>query len=340
MYLKFRSLCKRVGVLALSMAMLFLLVSCGSNQENDTGVDAESAGDLVESTPVGEADDDQTQEPADAGDAQLQEATGTGDEQTQEPADAGDGQTQEATDTSDEQSQKPPETGDDQTQEPADTSDDQSQEPADAGEDQPDNASDGNAEGSPLSIGDKYEEILLSDGGFYCADLDNKELSLSGIREAITDDDSITAKATKFTVIDLDNDGANEIVLWLQINDVSDYGFEVLRYLDGNVYGYTLQYRSFMNLKTDGTFEFSGSASDTGVGKLGFSDAGCFTENLAYSESGYDDANELTVQYYANGKACSEEEFNDFVGQQGDKADVDWFDLTEGGVGAAFENKF
>lgn len=54
----------------------------------------------------------------------------------------------------------------------------------------------------------------------------------------VTDDDSIVVEIPQFAIIDLDNDGENEIVLWIQMNGVSDYGFEVLRYQNGVVYGY------------------------------------------------------------------------------------------------------
>ena len=210
----------------------------------------------------------------------------------------------------------------------------------DVNDEQSDSASDENEENSSPSIGERYKEILLDNGEFLSTDLHNKELSLANIGEAVTDDDSITVKATKFTIIDLDGNGENEIVLWLQINGVSDYGFEILRYKDEKVYGYTLPYRAFMNLKTDGSFEFSGGAADTGIGKLKFLEDEYTTEKLVYSDSEYNAANELKVQYFANGEACSEEEFNTAMSQQEEKPDVGWYDLTDNSVDIAFENRF
>lgn len=211
---------------------------------------------------------------------------------------------------------------------------------ADVNNEQSNSISDGYNENSSLLTGERYKAILLGNGEFLSTDLYNKELSLEDIREAVTDDDSITVKATQFAIIDLDGDGENEIVLWLLINGVSDYGFEILRYQDEKVYGYTLPYRAFMNLKTDGTFEFSGGVADSGIGKLKFLEDGYTIEKLVYSDSQYNAENELKVQYFAYGEACSEEEYNTAMSQQEAKKDVSWYELTADSVNLAFENIF
>ncbi|MBD5503902.1 MAG: hypothetical protein HDR09_09220 [Lachnospiraceae bacterium] len=188
----------------------------------------------------------------------------------------------------------------------------------------------------PLTAEDNYKAVLLNNGDFISTDMQNKKINLTNIKEVVTDDDSITVAATKFADMDLDDDGHNEIILWIQINDISDYGFEVLRYQEGAVYGYTLQYREFMDLKTDGTFIFSEGAADLGIGKLSFSGNGCVIDKLYYSESQYDSNNELEVQYIANGTLYSEEEFNNDMSHQEEKSNVTWYDLTPGNVESAF----
>lgn len=213
--------------------------------------------------------------------------------------------------------------------EPVEISSEYSEKPDEIGED-----------GQSVSIKENYRSILLNNGRFICTDLKNQELNIGEIKEAITDDDSITAAVTKFAVVDLSGDGENEIVLWIQINSVSDYGFEILRYQEDAVYGYTLPYRVFMDLKTDGTFMFSGGAADSGIGKLRFSEDGYTVDQVYYSESEYDSENELIVQYFANGETCSEEEFNDAVRRQEEKQNIGWYDLTADDVNIAFENEF
>ena len=184
-----------------------------------------------------------------------------------------------------------------------------------------------------------YKSILLGKSNFICTDLANESLNISEIGRAVTDDDSVTVSAAKFTIMDIDGDGKDEAVLWLQINNISDYGFEILHYRNGEIYGYTLQYRAFMNLKTDGTFLFSGGAADYGIRKMTFSETGYSVRALAYSQSGYDENNELTIQYFVNDEPCSEDEFNDILSGQEQKADVEWYDLSENNVNAVLGNR-
>ena len=212
----------------------------------------------------------------------------------------------------------------------------QGQVSADTGNEQPKDSSVEGDEQLPLSAEDNYKAVLLNNGDFISTDMQNKKINLTNIKEVVTDDESVTVAATKFAVMDLDNDGQNEIILWIQINSISDYGFEILRYQEGAVYGYTLQYREFMDLKTDGTFIFSDGAADSGIGKLSFSGNEYAIDKLYYSESQYNSNNELEVQYIANGTSYSEEEFNNDMSHQGEKSNVKWYDLTPGNVESAF----
>ena len=183
------------------------------------------------------------------------------------------------------------------------------------------------------SGGNLYRSILLGKSDFICTDLGNKSLNISEIGQVITDDESDAVNAVKFAVLDLDADGEDEIILWLQ-NGTYDCGFEILHAQSGEVYGYTLWYRAFMELKADGTFEFSGGAADSGIGKLNFSETGYSVDGQAYSQSSYDANNELAVQYFIDHEPCSENEFYDRINAQEQKADAEWFDLSEDNVNA------
>lgn len=194
----------------------------------------------------------------------------------------------------------------------------------------------GETEQSPELEENNYKSILLGKSNFICTDLANKSLNISEIGQAVTDDDSVTVSATKFAIIDIDGDGEDETVLWLQINGISDYGFEILHYQNGEIYGYTLPYSAFMNLKTDGTFLFSGGAADFGIGKIIFSETGYSVSGQAYSQSGYDSNNELTVQYFVNDESCSADEFDNAINSQEQKTDVKWYDLSDDNINAVF----
>lgn len=65
--------------------------------------------------------------------------------------------------------------------------------------------------------------------------------------------------------VDMDADGEQEVILQTGTgNEI------VLTYKDGKVYSYAFPFRGMKNIKTDGTFESSGSASDTYIGRLKF----------------------------------------------------------------------
>ena len=200
------------------------------------------------------------------------------------------------------------------------------------------------AEGSGQSVQsrdpveNKYKSILSGNEDFICEDLENQNLNIKKIGQVITDDNSITVSVAKFAIIDLDGDGGNEMVLWLQINGISDVGFEILHDRDGAVYGYTLQYRSFMELKTDGTFTFSSSAADSGIGKLSFPEKGYNIDKQIYSQPEYDSNNKLTVQYFVNGESCSEGDFYNVMNVQDQKKGVEWYDLSADNINTVFDN--
>lgn len=67
-----------------------------------------------------------------------------------------------------------------------------------------------------------------------------------------------SVKITKYTSVDLDQDEVPEIILWILVNQYSDYGTLVLRFQDNQVEGYTFWYRQLFELKQDSTFSTSG----------------------------------------------------------------------------------
>ena len=155
-------------------------------------------------------------------------------------------------------------------------------------------------ENTSSGMEERYKAILLGDGDFVNIEYSDQDirLNIEHIKEVVSDEDWVTAEVIKFTVIDLDGNGENEIVLWIQSNNGLDYGFEILYFQDQEVYGFTLPYRGFMHLKTDGTFYSSGGMDNRGIRKLRFSERGYTIEDVSDSES------------------------------QEEKSDVEWYDLT------------
>ncbi|MEA4893878.1 MAG: hypothetical protein VB064_01300, partial [Oscillospiraceae bacterium] len=182
------------------------------------------------------------------------------------------------------------------------------------------------------SIMEAYKAVLQGTE-FFSVDT-NKNLNINQLNQSVSDDSSITAKATKFAIVDLDNDDTPEVILWLTVNNDDYYGFEVLRYHNGVVYGYTLWYRSFMNLKADGTFSFSSGAADYGFGSVEFTEKPYSIEKITYSESSYDPNNNMNISYFVNHESATEDEFQSAFNRQSEKADATWYDFTDDNIEA------
>lgn len=192
-----------------------------------------------------------------------------------------------------------------------------------------------NPPGQPLDSAEhNYKSVLLGKSNFICTDLENKSLNISEIKQVVSDEDWVTASVIKFAVTDLDGDGDEEVALWIQANSDTDWGFEILDDQNGKIHGYTLWYRSFMNLKTDGTFSTSHSAADTGMGRITFSETG-YSIIETYSETTYDAVkDEWIVEYFADNEPCSIDEFYEMTEGQEQKADVEWYDFSENNINA------
>ena len=60
-------------------------------------------------------------------------------------------------------------------------------------------------------------------------------------------------------------------------------------------------------------------------------------ETSDYSQSVYDFNNELTVQYFVYDEACSKSEFIYAISSQEQKADAEWYYLSENNINNVFE---
>lgn len=187
---------------------------------------------------------------------------------------------------------------------------------------------------SPLSA---YQSVLQNKAEFFSTDA-NKNLNISQLNQAVSDDSGVTAKAAKLAMVDLENDGTPEVILWLVVNNNDYYGFEVLRYQDGVVYGYTLPYRAFMDLKADGTFSFSSGAADYGFGTVKFTEKGYSVEKISYCESGYDSNNNQSISYFVDHESAAENDFLSAINKQSEKTGVTWYDFTDDNIKTMLAN--
>lgn len=124
----------------------------------------------------------------------------------------------------------------------------------------------------------------------------------------------------KYTTLDLNDDWASEMVFGLAKGTNKDVGSLIL-YSDGEaVYAYILYYREFSHLKSDGTFRFSSSVSNNGIGKLEFS-GDTYTINEIVRRKSEDNQN---LFYYIEDRPVSEKEYDTYIAEQDEKSDAAW----------------
>ncbi len=173
--------------------------------------------------------------------------------------------------------------------------------------------------------------IMLNNQDFYSTD-DSKRVTLDQLVTSFGDD---SIKITKYAFSDIDADGISEVILVLSSGD-NDLYYEVLsiqyhvatNQYEG-VYGYTIPYRAFMDLKTDGTFSFSSGSADSGFGKATFAEYPFAIDKITYSKSDYDADNNQKALYFVNQKNATKDEFNEAIKSQSKKAGVTWYDYTK-----------
>lgn len=133
---------------------------------------------------------------------------------------------------------------------------------------------------------------------------------------------------TRFALLDLDGDGADELVIAIDYSGNEEY--VVLTCYDGTVYANQVVYRGFLTPKADGTVAWSNGAFDNGYARFRF-------ENgvLVYDDFAVMIDNGSSVTYTLNGENVSEEDYNAFTAEQDAKDDLAWTDFTVEAVSAA-----
>ena len=163
-----------------------------------------------------------------------------------------------------------------------------------------------------------FESILSGESAFLDRDL-AEGVTIQQYCESFGLASEVNVSITKYTTADMDEDGIPELLLWITINDINDYGVLVLRY-DGGVTGYTFAYRQMADIKTDGTFHYSGGASNHGTARLKFGDFG-----WEYVMIGGVEETDSVTSFTWNGEAVAEDVFWVCFEAQSEKEDVEWF---------------
>lgn len=156
------------------------------------------------------------------------------------------------------------------------------------------------------------EEILLSvmNNKSKLIDESNNEILFKNIEipgEEVTNVD-------KYTFIDLDKDGTEELVIYT----TADYGaYVILHYENSKIYGYVIDVRSFENLKTDGSFIGSNGANSNEYLTISFNK----NKYDIKTEAINDGTNEI---YKINGNEVSKNEIEEYAKNWETKENVVW----------------
>lgn len=187
-----------------------------------------------------------------------------------------------------------------------------------------------------------YREALLEQAPFlYSDDVDLyyvegehtlRYIVLSEV-PSLFDPDGSYAALDSFTVVDLDGDGSQEVVLHTAsaANDMT--GYLILRQTAGGVRAFPSYWRTFWDLKTDGTFYYDNwTGTEAGYASVRFTETGCRLDKFLYAQG-----EQLTYHtFFSNGQAVSKEEYDTAQAKQEEKSPAQWQEFTTENLEAAF----
>ena len=130
----------------------------------------------------------------------------------------------------------------------------------------------------------------------------------------------VPATAEEYTMVDLDGDGNNEMIVYV----APEYGAYLVFHLSGStVYGFEFGVRALTDLKTDGSFICSAGAGINTFGILRFKGNKYEMQELAYQSDMVADK-----VYRVDGKTATADEFAAFNETFKQKKNVTWTPVT------------
>ena len=126
----------------------------------------------------------------------------------------------------------------------------------------------------------------------------------------------------RFALLDLDGDGADDLVLAIDYSGEEEY--VILTCHDGAVCANQVVYRGFLSPKADGTFEWSNGAFDNGASRARFENGVLVYEDFAAMSEGSDGS----AVYTLNGESVDESAYDTFLDEQAAKDDLAWTQFT------------
>lgn len=180
-----------------------------------------------------------------------------------------------------------------------------------------------------MTVSDYYKSVLSGQSDFISA-FTGETVNIKDIYKEVTED--FTVEAREFGVLFLPDQDYPAVVLSLYV-DGNEYGYELLNFYDMTVYGYTFAYREMYDLKTDGSFMFSGGQVD-GIASIVFEEKNCFTNKIAYyvSNSATD-----SIKYFVDREPSEESDYNTAITRwEATTVPVTLYELNEANINSAF----
>ena len=166
------------------------------------------------------------------------------------------------------------------------------------------------------------------------AESDGRTYGIHDLRTFYYGDDQFpdaVVELDRVAILDLDRDGIKEMVLWPKGEEdylYSMVGYVILRRQGDEIYAHNPVYRAFGNLKSDGTFDWSGSAFNWGIGSALFTENSFEVKNITWCEI----HSETDERYFVDGAKATREEFEAATGwgPQNRKPEAAWFTYEDG----------
>ena len=162
---------------------------------------------------------------------------------------------------------------------------------------------------------------------------DNTQLTDTARKERINLDEvghlllpqEVKTRIVQCTAVDPDWDGVAETVLQMGTESDDYIGFVILRQDQEQYVGQGYYYRSFYELRTDGSYAFSSGANDSGFGMLTYQDGQWMECVLAQTYETTTQTGNAHQVYFVGGEMTTQEAYERFVEEQNAKALQPWY---------------
>lgn len=203
---------------------------------------------------------------------------------------------------------------------------------------------------------EKLCSVMLDKAQFYDTDAQGSKLLSEYLEEMDIDDASegITWVISQFAILDIDADGVPELLYTLNPEaspiPCSGYGqyVVVLHYANSNVYSYRLGYKSLMDLHADGMFSFSSGISNSGLGRLRFTNVSSSNIpkldfiGITYCDVDYGavDGSGENYTYFVDQNRVTEDEYMATINAltNSDIVYAPWFEFSDDNVKTVFSS--